>query len=172
MQPLKLCLFLSCLFSSPFALANASCPSDSALLEAEFTIHPSEKFNKLAQEIVADFLDAGDDYIYDTAGPVTSRYGGRPQKQSLVLFSFDDVTTPQSEQYGDIVLVMVHDRQGHSKMADIRKVSSSYTPKANALNNRLVEVRWWDDGVRNVIYDKTQVRCAAHSLPMAINALL
>lgn len=169
MQLLKLSLSLVCLLSTPLALSDTLCPSDQALRNAQFKIHPSETFDQLADTIVNDFLNAGDSYIYDTAGPIRSVYSDN-KEASLVLFSYDDITTPRDTQFGDIVLVLEHDPQGQSKMGDLRKVSS-YTPNTDASQGRLVEVRWWDQGVRQVVYNKRQINCATHSLPMAENAL-
>lgn len=151
------------------AYARAPCETDAALESAGFRIHPSAEFEHVARGVLERFLDRGDDFVYDTWGPIRSRYGD-DEDASLKLFSYDDITTPESDQYGDIVLVFAFDPEGHDRPVAMpwTRVSAR---KPEPLVNRLVEVRWWEDSQRRVIYDATRVRCATHSIPMALNAL-
>lgn len=172
MRQLTLLTFVTgLLIGAPLAVATPStdCPSDSALRDARFTIHPSANFEQLAEKVISEVVAAGDDFVYDSAGPIHSRYGHRTH-ETLILFSYDDVTTPQSTHYGDVVFVLKHEPNGREDVGELQKVSSK-APSAESLDSRLVEVRWWTDGTRQVVYNDEQVRCATHSLPMAENAL-
>lgn len=169
MRQLTFILALTSLFSAQVAMSTASCPSDRALHDARFAVHPSTNFDQLARDVISRFVAARDDFVYDAAGPIRSRYGLHTT-ETLILFSYDDVTTPQATQYGDVVFVLAHDANEHSTSGDLRKVSGS-APASASLDKRLVEVRWWADGIRQVVYDDDRVSCATHSVPMAENAL-
>lgn len=166
--PLLAGLLAALLVSGPVQGAG-DCPSDRALEQAAFRIHPSTGFDRAARAVLQRFGRRGAALVYDTWGPLRSLYGEDPQA-ALKLFSYDDPATAADEQYGDVVLVFAFDERGHHPPpATPWTQVAARTPEAGF--NRLVEVRWWQDGERQLAYDANQVRCAAHSVPMAVNAL-
>jgi len=172
MRPLTLLLLIAGLAMTPAALPEPSpdtCRSDRALRAARFEIHPSHAFERLAASVIRDFADASGDHVFDTAGPIRSLYGSS-EDEILKLFSYDDVTTPQARRYGDVVFVFLLDHKDRRE-AEPMQWASGYEPMTGGLIDRLIEVRWWQDGTRHLVYNDAWVRCASHSLPMADNAL-
>ena len=98
---------------------------------------------------VFDFLDAHkDDFVKDTDGTIYSTVADR----FLYVASYDLLTTPQDEMYGDVVLIWAWERNKDQKPF-------------------LVEVHWYKDGVKYASYDKSTVPCVT-VVPRAYNALL
>ena len=151
------------------ATAAKSCDSDRALLRADFEIHNPAEFDHLAAQTISKLTESGDNFVLDATGPIRSHYSHHVG-ETLKLFSYDDITTPQSTQYGDIAFFFVIDPSGKSEQRDphLLRLSSRVS---QPIVKQLVEVRWWDDGKRHAVYNADWVRCAASALPMAENTL-
>jgi hypothetical protein len=169
MRLLNKLVLLASMVGSHAAMSANACVSDQALHDADFKIHASSNFDRLASEAMARYIFGGNDFVFETAGPIRSRNGQR-RHETLILYSYDDVTTPRSTQYGDLVFVFVHEPTGDWEFADPQKASIK-GPMARLAESRPVEVRWWANGERHVAYDKDRIRCAAHSVPLAVNSL-
>lgn len=169
MRRLARTLLLGSLSVMSHAHAATACETDAALVDNGFQIHEAARFEHMAGEVLARFSKRGDELVYDTWGPIRSLYGPDPEA-SLKLYSYDDVATPQSERYGDVVLIFAFDPEGHDRPDDLPWTRvASRTPQPRV--NRLIEVRWWENGARHAAYDASRVRCASHSIPMAFNTL-
>jgi len=167
----KITLALGLLMSSVAVQAHAAtpCETDKALTDGQFKIHPSEHFARLADRVIEGFINEGENFVYDTSGTLRSLYGSH-DNQVLKLVSYDDITTPMSKQYGDVVFVFALDFQDGLVPAALGW-KEAYPHMAGPAINRLVEVRWWEGPTRHLAYNSSHVRCAAHSIPMAVNAL-
>ena len=130
------------LCSSAWA-AGKKCPSDPALLQAGWVIHPTGDFRTIAGKVEKWFTSEPKNFVDDLSGTIYSSVASK----LVTITSFDYLPTPQGEMFGDVAF-----------FTDFR-------------SGELIEVRWYDQGKRHVVYDKSQTPCATNSIPMAENAL-
>src|SRR4051812_40424960 len=123
--------------------AVAQCRSDTKLSAAGWVIHPSVEFQELAAYQRAQMKTHAEDFVFDPEG----RWSASPTPRSLRARSWDRLSTPQAEMYGDLFVI-----------EDLN-------------TGEPVEVRWYD-GRKHVVYDSKVEECACGDfLPMAVNAL-
>jgi hypothetical protein len=127
----------------------ASCSFSTVLSQDGWKVHSAKQFNRLSQEVLAN-IEGGIDsglIIPDMKGTFYNR-NGVDEELHIKVQSWDDLTTPQSEMFGDIAVM------------------------TEAFSGTVVEVRWYEAGVKNVVFDLNWVTCMVHTIPYAINSIL
>ncbi|WP_127717377.1 hypothetical protein [Halobacteriovorax sp. HLS] len=119
----------------------ATC-SNEALSEIGFKIE-STKFHSNTKKVL-NWLSHDEDFFVDDIETkfFSTQYGGYVQFNS-----YDHLSTPQMEMYGDIVV--------------IRALSS----------DEVLEVRWYKNGIKHISYNAKKQGCASDLVPYADNAL-
>lgn len=129
-------------------LSFAAC-YDHELRNAGYVIHPQDQFDKLDEALTKkmqnDETDSNGNLNYAFAGQGSIQQLGNPGIfQYLVI---DDERTPKNEMYGDVVYLR---DQPYPKGQD-------------------VEIRWYDNGIKNIVYKH---KCALIGASSPKNSLL
>jgi nucleoside diphosphate kinase len=133
------------LLVSIFTFSNtAFACADSVLENKGFEIHNSEMFEEKTKEIINWYENNMDTFSTDLNGKVWST-----ELNGFVhIKTFDNSMTPQSEMFGDIMFV------------------------TELFSGELVEMRWYKNSKKNIIYNSSIQSCATNVVPYAVNALL
>lgn len=123
--------------------AWSQCPSNTALKAQGFKIH-TRNFQKYFNKAEKWLNQNKEQFRDDLSGTIYSSVAS----QMVVIESFDYLLTPQTEMFGDVVF-----------METFR-------------GKEPVEVRWYENGKKNLAYNTKIQNCATNTIPFAINALL
>ena len=119
----------------------ANCQSDQNLEKAGFSVY-SSNFSAYLKD-AENFFNSGEEFVPDLDGTIFSSVANAMDRVQ----GHDSMATPRGTMYGDIVFL------------------SSFR------SDKIIEVRWYEDGQKKVAYDSTFQPCATNVVPMAINAL-
>lgn len=139
------------LFTS-LSAANANFCSDKATyMNSDWVIHNPSSFDthlKHVQERISHGVNEGS-VIFDTSGPVVANHTMSGKSLILNAQMYDDLQTPQHEMYGDL--------------ATLETLES---PK------QFVEVRWYEQGQRHIVFNPDFLTCVTSPAPMVVNSVL
>ncbi|MCB0341437.1 MAG: hypothetical protein H6626_13860 [Pseudobdellovibrionaceae bacterium] len=124
-------------------LSHETCASNQALLSLGWYVHEAENFSQLAQQQTDLMSHQRNLYRPDTEGVVYSSSAHRLVR----LESYDKITTAAGEMYGDLLFIMVPETR------------------------ELIEIRWYEDGLRHTAYSREFQNCASNMIPDQPNAL-
>lgn len=120
----------------------ANCSTDASLKARGFKVH-TRNFQKYQNLVESWFLQNEERFVDDLSGTIYSSVAS----QMIVIKSFDLLDTPQPVMFGDVVFMR------------------------SFLGDKAIEVRWFENGQKNVAYDRTFQECATNTIPIAINSL-
>jgi hypothetical protein len=141
--PSFLCALAAILFSHQANGAGAACATDASYIASGWVIsHPSD-WTALTKALLARYQRERAEFVFDTEGRFRDSTSGR----IYLARSFDRLSTPRPEMYGDFLVIM-----------ELNK-------------GKIAEIRWYEKGKKHLAYDPDYQRCASSLFPWAGNAL-
>ena len=134
-------LFAFLLFSN--VALSAVCTTDNFFTEEGWDTHSNQDFAAISKNVLAYYELNKKDFVDD----VTESYYSEELDQLVDFQSYDDLRTPDREMFGDIVVL--------KKQA----------------TGELLEIRWYADQTKHIIYNHALQECAQDLIPDAINTL-
>ena len=123
--------------------ALAACRSTSSLEKGNWKIHSSSRFQELSSEVVEKFQANQQQYQRNMQTRLYSRNARRP----ILVSSFDNHLTPKDQMFGDVLFI-----------EDLN-------------TGDLIEIRWFADGRRQLVFNSEAQPCPANWIPWTANSL-
>lgn len=134
-------LFALSLFSS-VAYAQL-CTTNNFFEDEGWDTHAGQDFDAVSKNVLAYYELNKKDFVDD----VTEVYYSEALETLIDFQSFDDLRTPDREMFGDIVVLKKQE------------------------TGELLEVRWYADETKHIIYNHALQECAQDLIPVADNTL-
>ena len=145
---IKLTLMVLLQSCSSLSFASNKCYLQDQYEAMGWIVHPATEFTKFEHQ-VDERLKAGlqnQSILVDISGPIVTKNTVNQQETEFMAYMFDDLATNKDEMFGDIAVV--EDEQ-----------------------NQRVELRWYQDGFRQIVFNPLVLTCITEPAPVADNSV-
>lgn len=146
----KITLVLLILISS-LSIYASTCANDLQYKKNGWVVTYPEDFDTYVKHFNLDLNDglANGYFIPDLEGIIATRHSKIQSRLYMNVRTWDDTETSTLEMFGDIAMF-----------------------RNNSNLDQVLEIRWYNEGVRHVFVNKKYLDCVSTSAPIAVNAIL
>lgn len=146
----KIALAFIVLISS-LSISASTCVNDSIYKKNGWVVTYPDDFDTYVKYFNIDLNDGlmNGYFIPDLEGTIATSYSSIQSRVYMNVRTWDDTETSAREMFGDIAMF-----------------------RNNANLEQVLEIRWYNEGVRHVFVNKQFLNCVSISAPVATNAIL
>lgn len=133
------------------AFASNNCSMSHSYKSKGWRVHDSSEFLKIEKNVLQRLKEGLEkkSIVYDLSGLIITNQTPSGEPAVLSATMYDDLMTATDQMYGDIALLEIQNQPGV-----------------------IVEIRWYEDGLKQIVFNSRFLTCISEAPPFAENSVL